>query len=447
MLSNLPSNVQKYLMKYADESRKLEINGDTKFDLAIVIPAISEYENLIRLLNSLAENNFNESFKIILIIVINSCKSSSQEVKEENKKTLQLLRSFLNKDFEYNPVIKKFVSSGLNLAIVDASSIGCELSDKTGGVGLARKIGMDLALTVFDYSKPAKRIIASLDADCLVQENYIEAILSAISKNLNAAVINYEHPLPEDDENRKAIICYEIFLRYYYLGLKYADSNYAFQTVGSTMVCDHEAYIKVEGMNKRKAAEEFYFLEKLAKHYTIESITSTKVFPSPRPSWRVPFGTGQRVNRFLSKLQNEYLLYHTKSFIILRRWLRLFHSNKSLSGKDYLQKAKEIHIELFNFLREQNFERNLDKILLNAKDEKHLQSQKIRWFDGFRTLKLIHHLRDKAFPLMNMFDALDILFEYCNLSSVRNRNGKEIPGESIQKEYLNILRSALNNDN
>jgi hypothetical protein len=59
MISNLPSNVQKYLMKYADENRKLEINEDTKFDLAVVIPAISEYENLIRLLNSLAENNFN----------------------------------------------------------------------------------------------------------------------------------------------------------------------------------------------------------------------------------------------------------------------------------------------------------------------------------------------------------------------------------------------------
>jgi hypothetical protein len=448
MISNLPSNVQKYLMKYADENRKFEINEDTKFDLAVVIPAISEYENLIRLLNSLAENNFNESFKIVLIIVINSCKSSSREVKEENKKTLQLLHSILNKDLEHHPTIKKFVSSGLNLGIVDASSKGCELPDKTGGVGLARKIGMDLALTIFDYSKPAKRIIASLDADCLVKENYIEVILSAfIYKNFNAAVINYEHPLPEDDETRKAIICYEIFLRYYQLGLKYAASSYDFQTVGSTMVCDHEAYIKVEGMNRRKAAEEFYFLEKLAKHYTVGRITSTKVFPSPRPSWRVPFGTGQRVTRFLSKSQNEYLLYHPESFIILKGWLKLFHSNKSLSSKDYLQKAKEIHIELSNFLKEQNFERNWDKILLNAKDEKHMQSQKVKWFDGFRTLKLIHHFRDKAFPLMNMFDALDIIFEYCNLSPVRNRKGKEVPGESIQKEYLDILRATLNNDN
>lgn len=448
MTSNLPVNVQKYLMKYAEEKRKIEINEDTKFDLAVVIPAISEYENLIKLLNSLADNNFNKDFKIVITVVINNCKSSTREVKEENKKTLCLLRSVLNKDSEYHPIVKKFTSSGLSLALVDASSNGCELPDKTGGVGLARKIGMDFALTLFNYSKATKKIIVSLDADCTVQKNYLETISSDFNnKNIKVAVVSYEHLLPEDEENRKAIICYEIFLRYYQLGLKYANSDYGFQVVGSTMICDYEAYINAEGMNKRKAAEDFYFLKKLGKNYKIEKITSTKVFPSARPSWRVPFGTGQRINRFLSKSQDEYLLYHPESFMVLKRWLKFFYSNKSLSGNDFLQRANNIHIELFNFLNGQNFGKDWEKILLNTKDVNHLRSQKIRWFDGFRTLKLIHHLRDKAFPLMNMFDALDIMFDYCNLSPVRSRKREKIPDEAIQKEYLNILRATLKNDN
>ena len=252
--------------------------------------------------------------------------------------------------------------------------------------------------------------------------------------------------LPDDEENLKAIICYEIFLRYYELGLKYAGSDYYFQAIGSTIVCDHEAYIKVEGMNKKKAAEDFYFLEKLIKNYEIQRIKSTKVFPAGRPSWRVPFGTGQRINRFLSKSQNEYLLYDPESFSILKKWLKLFNSKDILPSEDYLQKAKEIHPELFNFLLQQNFEKDWEKISANSKDEKHLHSQKIKWFDGFRTLKFIHHLRDTSFPQINMFDALDILFKHLNLSTINERTN-DIPEVPVQLKYLQTLRNVLNNDN
>ena len=97
------------------------------------------------------------------------------------------------------------------------------------------------------------------------------------------------------------------------LGLIYAKSPYAYHSIGSTMVCDADSYIKVQGMNKRKAAEVFYFLEKLSKITTIRKIGGTTVLPSSRGSWRVPFGTGQRVNRFLDNVQDEYILYSPKS--------------------------------------------------------------------------------------------------------------------------------------
>ena len=317
------------------------------------------------------------------------------------------------------------------------------MPEKTGGVGLARKIGMDIALTIFDYSKPGKKIIVCLDADCTVEKNYIEEIIRSFNtKNINAATINYEHPLPEDEEKLEAIICYEIIIRYYELGLKYANSKYAVQAIGSTLCCDYEAYIKVEGMNKKKAAEDFYFLEKLSKNYEIERITTTKVLPTGRQSWRVPFGTGQRISRFLAKSQNEYLLYNPESFSILKKWLKLFNSRNISSSEDYLQKAKGIHPELFNFLVQQNFGKDWEKISANSKDEKHLHSQKIKWFDGFRTLKLIHHLRDTVFPQINMFGALDILFKQLNLPPINERTN-DIPEVPIQLKYLQTLRNAF----
>lgn len=447
MNSGLPSNVQNYLNKYGNTRWKFKADDNLKFDCAVVIPAISEYDNIIRLLNSLAENNFNKDYRIILIFVINNFSASTNEIKKDNQKTLGLLDAILKNNSSYNPVVQKINSSGLIVNYIDASSNGYELPEKTGGVGFARKIGLDLALTVFDYSKRGKKILVCLDADCTVEKNYItEIIKSFYNYDINAATINYEHPLPDNPENRKAIICYEIFLRYFELGLKYAGSEYAFQVVGSTIACDFEAYIKVEGMNKRNAAEDFYFLEKLAKHYKIKKINSAKVFPSARSSWRVPFGTGQRINRFLSRLQDEYLLYNPGSFKILKEWLELFRTNKHLTGEDFLLEAKNIHPELFNFLIKQNFSEGWNKILSNSKGNYQLKIQKQRWFDGFRTLKLVHHLRDTAFPLVNMFDALDILFKHCNLSPIKERD-KDVPDIPVQKNYLKTLRIALTYDN
>jgi len=447
MSPGLPDKVQKYLYKYGSAKWKLEEKGIERYNCAIVVPAIAEYENIISLLNSLSENVFNKSYKVLIIFVINNTVSSSEEVKDNNQKTLGFLRAILNNDSSYYPIVHKFNSSGLSIGFVDASSDGNELPEKTAGVGLARKIGMDLALTIFDYSKEGKKILICLDADCTVEKNYIEKIVSPFSSSrINVAVINYEHPFPEEEKNIKAIICYEIFLRYYELGLKYAGSHYAFQTVGSAMACDYEAYIKAEGMNKQKAAEDFYFLEKLAKHYKVNKINYTKVFPSARKSWRVPFGTGQRMNRFLSKSRNEYLLYDPESFNIMKQWLKLFHSEKNFTGEEYLQTANKINPELCNFLIEQNLKEDWNRILSNSKDNRQLNIQKQRWFDGFRTLKLIHHLRDTALPLMNMFDALDILFKYSNLPAIKERDN-DIPNISIQKKYLQTLRNSLSNDN
>ncbi len=49
------------------------------------------------------------------------------------------------------------IKSRLNISFIDACKRGKEMDDKNGGVGLARKIGMDLALTKFDYNSIKKK--------------------------------------------------------------------------------------------------------------------------------------------------------------------------------------------------------------------------------------------------------------------------------------------------
>ena len=227
------------------------------------------------------------------------------------------------------------------------------------------------------------------------------------------------------------------------LGLKYADSPFALHTLGSTMICDVESYIKVDGMNKRKAAEDFYFLEKLAKHFFVQTINGTTITPSSRSSWRVPFGTGQRVNRFLQSSRDEYKLFNPASFEILNNWLRIFNSQNILTAEKYLKEAEYIHIELKNFLIQKKFIESWNSIIGRSKSTEQINKQKIFWFDGFNTLKLIHHLRDTSFPEINMYEALDILFHLMNLNPEIKMDKIGVPDLIIQKKYLNYLREII----
>ena len=438
-MDSLPLIVEKYLKKYSIQGWQLKANYDKHIDNIIVIPAISEFENIKLLLQSLLQNDISYLQATLIIFVINNLASSDENIKKDNFKTIEYLNDILNNK-PTDESSNKLIELKCNVAYVDAASPGKELPESNGGVGLARKIGMDIALTVFDYAANNKKILICTDADCTFQNNYLSEIIDQFNKNnLSAAVINYEHDISGNDENTKAIVCYELYLRYYVLGLKYVGSPYAFHSIGSTIVCDHESYIKAEGMKKRKAAEDFYFLQKLAKITDVKKISTTTVYPSGRTSWRVPFGTGQRVNRFLSGERDEYTLYNPESFEILKQWIIILNKNYELVS-DYLIEAEEVHPELYRFLIKQQFDRDFSKILNHAKDEKQLNLQKKQWFDGFRTLKLVHHVRDNSFPDINTFDAIDGLFEKMEISYNIKCNKDSIPKLPTQKKYLKLLR-------
>lgn len=435
---NLPSYVLSYLKKYFIDHWEIECNSNKRFKNIVVIPAIKEYENILKLLNSISENESDYFDETLFLFVINNPESCNTEIINENKNTIELLRSIINKNLQ-SELAYKIYDNKINIGFVDASSKGYELPDKDAGVGLARKIGMDLALRIFDYNNPKKNILISLDADCLIAKNYLNKIVEAFNqKKVNAAVVYYEHLLPDNEEEKLAIIYYEIFLRYYILGLKYSNSHYAYHSIGSTIVCDTETYCKAGGMNKRKAGEDFYFLEKLAKITTINHINSTTVFPSSRSSWRVPFGTGKSISKYLNE-KNEYKLYNPECFNILKQWLLIFHNKTIKDAQYYLAESEKIHFRLREFLELNSFETAWENILSNSKNDEQIQKQKLYWFDAFRTMKLIHYLRDTDFPPVNMFDAVDDLLKMMNYHFEINRN-ELIPDVNTQLKYLYCLR-------
>jgi len=437
---SLPRYAETYLKKYSSGKWSVEPVQTNKYNNIVVVPAIAEYENLLRLVKSISEIEDEYVDETLFLFVINNSESADKKIKSNNEKTIQFIRELKRND---NPVteLKEIIfNRNINIGFIDASSQCNELPEKDAGVGLARKTGMDLALNLFDYENNRKKILICLDADCIVEKNYLKAIVEEVNeKNIEAGYVQYEHKLPENEIEQNAIVCYEIFLRYYTLGLEYAGSPFSFAAIGSTMFCDVESYCRIGGMNKRKAAEDFYFLEKLAKITRIQKIDSSRVYPSSRKSWRVPFGTGQRINRFTAQTHEEYLLYDPRIFIVLKKWLNVFYSEKVLSGNEYLKEAEMINPFLSSFLKINSFTESWDKIIKNSKTSEQIQKQKTMWMDGFRTLKLVHYLRDVAFPQINMFDAIDEIFSMIGVENEIVRKEK-IPPLNVQLSYLNKVR-------
>ena len=429
----IPEPVKRYLSKKASDKWKLEWIPKGGIENVVVIPAISEYENIKKVLESLSKNDQGILSETLILFVINNLHSSSEQVKSDNNKSIKFLSNLIiNNAMDLNSA----TSIIPNLGYVDASSEDNELDPKSGGVGLARKIGMDLALTAFDYSSDKKKILISLDADCIVENTYLSVIKNSFNElNLNAATIEFSHNA-DSQPDTETILGYEIFLRYYVVGLLYAKSQFAYHTIGSAFACDSNAYIKVGGMNTRQAAEDFYFLQKLAKVYRIYRIDSTIVRPSSRQSWRVPFGTGKSLQEFQHG-KRKLSLYDPNGFIVLKEWNELLNSDDALNTEVLLPKAKEINVELYHYLIQRDFPVKWAKILKNCNSEKQLNYQRKDWFDAFNTLKLIHHLRDTVFPMQETSLALSKMF---NLLDFDFTNDIEFRDEKSDfRKYLNTL--------
>jgi hypothetical protein len=424
MTSRRATRIQEYLAKRADlQSRPLESGPRGGIDATVVIPVLAEYENIFQTLNSLSLNDPEELRRTLVICAVNNRASAPPAEIENNQRVLAVLRAAL--DGRKPPELSGALERGLRVACVDASSPGRELSEKHG-VGAARKIGMDWALETLDTSNRdispklfdvSSGYILSLDADTIVDQKYLASARGALNKtNAWAAVFPFAHRLDQSPRETAAIVCYEIFLRYYVAGLAYARSPYAFHTIGSALACRAEAYAAISGMNLRQAGEDFYFLQQLAKTGPVAVVPGTVVHPSSRASHRVPFGTGQRVRRYLAETHDEHLSYDPRSFQILRDWLALFEDNPDMETEIFLKEADEISPILTNFLRARGFAEAWPKLRNNAKNPAQLLQQFHRWFDGFNTLKLIHALRDEALPPINIFKGYRALLEWSEAS-------------------------------
>jgi hypothetical protein len=372
----------------------------------VVIPALAESATLFATLCSLATNPPELCKRFLVLIVVNHRDDAPDSDKHDNLATLKRLAAGDSR------------LSQLNLAWIDAASPCLEMPLKGGGVGLARRIGLDLALTRL-APLSADPILVCLDADTLVRSDYLSALTRHFEQSsCGAAVIPFRHQQGLSTQSDRAIMRYELFLRCYVLGLSLAASPYAFHSVGSAMACRASAYMKIGGMNNRSAGEDFYFLQQLARTVGVEQLSGTVVFPSQRASHRVPFGTGRSISRILAEGVGEVLFYQTTCFKILGEWLALVSSRHDTDNNELLLTAAGISPELAEYLDLIKFRDIWPKLRKNNPEPKALLSAFHGWFDGLKSMKLIHHLSAGPFPRCEPEISVPELLQWSGLEAV-----------------------------
>lgn len=381
---NLPTAVQRYLDKAGTQGPwRLSGTERTDFYGAVVIPSLAEGDSLFQTLQGLSANASAAISDFLVVVVVNHAEQAVDADRLQNAVDLQRLQAFSR-------------DSALNLAWVDAASAGLEVPGRQAGVGFARKLGMDLALKFLAWD--ANPLLVCLDADTLVEERYLSAITNHFRQaSCGAAVLPYRHQPGAGPEQQTAIEHYELFLRSYVYGLRLAGSPYAFNSVGSAMACRAQAYVRCGGMNMRKAGEDFYFLQKLAKTDGVEQLTGTTVYPEPRISERVPFGTGRSMLRMLAGDHQGVLVYPVEVFDILGEWLRLVTHNLSREAVETLQAAEQLSPVLAGQLEKLDWLRVWPRMQKTFREEERLRQAFHGWFDGFRSLRLIHLLCENGY--------------------------------------------------
>lgn len=373
-----------YFQRFGFRKPQISHPPHPELGMVVVVPCFNE-PDLIASLEAL-DRCIPPNCHVEIITVINNGMHHPAAVHQRNQETWQKATSWAEEketNFQYHFLLE------------------AELPKKHAGVGLARKIGMDEAASRLLQVGRSDGLLVCFDADCSCEINYFKALEQHFEEypKHQAASLHFEHPVigtgyPE--EVYQAIIHYELFLRYYVRGLRWAGHPFAYHTIGSSMVVRTAAYLKQGGMNRRKAGEDFYFLQKLIPLGGFGEITGTKVIPAPRPSDRVPFGTGRAVGQWLDGQRPAWTGYDLRAFQDLKF---LLEQVEGLAEPDSESRILEsLSNDLQRFLEKRNIRDHLAEIRKNSGSLEAFTQRFFRWFNAFEALKWVHFARDEAYP-------------------------------------------------
>lgn len=403
-----------YLNKHAFTGPIIKSAPVQNLGIFVVVPVFKE-TNLKPVFDSL-NNQKPPKCHVEVLFVFNASEQATLEVRSINEASQKELNGL--------------IASVNNKSVSFFTCTFNNLPKKHAGVGLARKIGMDESVRRFELLGE-NGIIVNTDADCFVAENYLFEIEQHFENTAtNGCSIYFEHPLENDDlAINSAIVQYELYLRYYINMQRLMGYPWAYQTIGSAMAVRSKVYQEQGGMNKRKAGEDFYFLQKIIELGKFSELNTTTVFASARKSDRVPFGTGKAVNDIIES-QQPYGFYNPKSFEQLSTFFKGIEAFYQKSELEIKAIIRALPMEISTYLIAYNWGPEIAVINKLTSDFSAFKKRFFRKFNAFQLIKCLHWLRDEHFENVNAAQAIQHLLKEI-----------KVPYTNNQVENLKALRA------
>lgn len=416
VVSTAPASAPQYFAHYAEPEAALAELLNDSYLAALVVPARGEAPSLLDGFRAALEQ---APGRVLVILVVNATESASVHTHAENQRLLAFLAaSFPEQRKISDPRVKTCGvlgrGDGYDVLWLDCASEGARLPERTG-VGHVRKLGGDLAAALWVRGQLVCPRVASTDADVTLPADYFATLVADApeAQRSSAWLWPFQHRPGGDAAIDAATVLYEISLRYYVLGLAFARSPYAYQTVGSTLCIHVPAYLGVRGFPKREAGEDFHVLDKLAKVAPLRRVVAAPLGIRARASDRVPFGTGRRSREIaeLTAAGEHFVLYAPANFGALRAVLagldrfaveaRVAVLDEALGERipTLAPTAREILVRLGLYSA-------LEAAVRQAPAGPVLRRRVHTWFNALRTLRFVHGLRDRALPSLPWREAL-----------------------------------------
>ncbi len=287
-----------------------------------------------------------------------------------------------------------------DLLLVDRFSSPQNCIDDDKGVGLARKIGADLAFAGIQAGMVQNPWIHTTDADAQLPADYFaDHRFRGASSALAYPFAHVANPSDTDEHIFLATRRYERKLNDYVKGLASAGSPYAFHTIGSCIAVHARAYAQVRGFPTRAGGEDFYLLNKLNKIAPVVTPAGEPILLLARRSARAPFGTGPAVENLLAGETPR--TYHPAVFSALKALLAqratLWHLRDN-----YPEWLSSLATEIQSACQALDMEHCFKHLAAHTQNQAQCQQQFDQWFDGFKTLKFIQHLQTHHYPKISI---------------------------------------------
>jgi hypothetical protein len=165
-------------------------------------------------------------------------------------------------------------------------------------------------------------------------------------------------------------------------------------------------------MNRRQAGEDFYFIQKIVPAGGYFYLNSTTVYPSPRLSLRVPFGTGPVMARITAMDRPSLLTYNIKAFTWLRSFFDLttvFYDAGKRELEEYFTRVPE---GILSFLEGKDAFNKVMEIKNNTSQFSTFKKRFFTWFNMFMVVKYLNHVHQSFFTKEDVIKASGSLLNY-----------------------------------